>query len=94
MPQCILLNHPVSLRKFIEVIENNPANEVLLGSDYHISKRGLRDILSNLLLKNLRENDEIVLTETFQDGSSYLGNVCRTFHENYLPLWYYKWSKE
>lgn len=92
MPQSIPLNHLVSLRKLAEVLVNNPANEVLLESDYHISKRKLRDMLSHLLV-DLREDDEIVLTETYQKGSLYLGNVCRIFHDNYIPLWYCKLSK-
>ena len=88
LPQ-LRLNQPVSLRKLAETIRNNSANEVLLGSDYHISKRSLRDLLPLLIQENLRDDDEVVLTESFQNGAVYLGNICRIFHENYIPIWYY-----
>jgi len=89
MPPIILLNQPISLRRILEIIKNTPANEVLLGSEYRISKRSLRDMLPLLIHENLRKDDEIVLTESFQDGAVYLGNICRIFHENYIPIWYY-----
>jgi len=89
MPSGIPLNQPISLRKLAGVIRNSPQDEVLLGSDYHISKRSLKDLLPLLMQEKLREDDEVVLTESFQNGAVYLGDICRIFHENYIPIWYY-----
>jgi len=83
----IPLDEPISMGELHEIVKNSSRNEIPLGPD-RVVKRRARDMFSRLVEDGLEENDKVILTRSFKEGCTYLGDLCRIAPEEYRPVWY------
>lgn len=83
----IPLDEPISVAELHEIVKNSSRNDIPLGSD-HVVKRRVKDLFSKLLEDGLEESDKVILTRSFKEGCTYVGDLCRVAPEEYCPVWY------